>query len=223
MSNSFIKVFLGVWGAVAMAASGAVLTIEEFDAGANGWGDRDPGEMTVSHDAGNEWMVGSFGPTFLPQIDAFVINSGTDFLGDYVTPGLTQIAFDLFAVNVLPSDLFIKIIDGANVFSYQITPINAMSWETYTVNLLWSAGWIGLNEAAFNSALTSVDSIEIQLTRNGVGSQSYYLDNIQTLDTELGDPGAPGSIPEPNTLHQVLLFALFVLYFRKTSTLRALT
>jgi hypothetical protein len=134
-----------------------------------GWVDRDAGEMTVSHDAGKFLDGGSFrSPPFLPQSDAFRIASGPNFIGDYVTPGLTQIRFDLStAVNVLPSDLFIRIIRRVQ----HCLPTNSIrstmnSWDTYTVNLAWSFGWNGLSEAAFNAALTSVDALEIQIARS---------------------------------------------------------
>lgn len=199
---------LFIWGLMLAGvgpAFSAMLYLEDFDDGANGWTDRDAGEMTVSHDAGNEWMDGSYGASFLPQTDAFS-GTGSNFTGDYSGNGLTQISFQLYSDDVLPSDLFFRIIDGANIFSYQFSSINNLnSWQTFTVDLQWSFGWSGTSEAAFNSALTSVDSLEIQLTRNGTGAQSYYLDNIQTLDTEIGAPGAPGTVPEPAA------FSLFAL------------
>lgn len=191
-----IAVLIPMWFGI---ARGAILYLEDFDPDASGWVDRDAGEMTVSHDSVNDWLVGSFGPSFLPMTDAFRIDTGLNFLGDYVTPGLTQISFDLVAVNVLPSDLFIRIIDGANIFSYQFNPIN-MS-DTYVVNLAWSFGWSGISEAAFNAALASVDALEIQITRNTSVGQTYYLDNVQTLDSDIGGGGGGSSvIPEPATV-----------------------
>ena len=214
--KTFLKaaLLLGLIAAPVERAPAAILFLEEFDAGANGWGDRDPGEMTVTHDAGNEWMSGSFGASFLPQSDAFRIASGTDFLGDYVTPGLTQISFDLFAVNVLPSDLFIRIINGTDIFSYQFNPINAGSWETYTVDLTWSFGWVGVSEAAFNAARASVDAIEIQITRNTSVAQTYLLDNVQTLDTIIIDPGGPSAVPEPGALGLMMMGGIILLMTR---------
>jgi len=184
---------------------GAMLYLEDFDPDESGWVDRDAGEMSVSHDAGNDWMVGTFGASFLPQSDAFRIITGSNFLGDYVTPGLTQIRFDLYAVNVLPSDVLIRIIDGANTFTYQFNPVNLATWDTFTVNLAWSFGWSGLSEAAFNSALTSVDALEIQIARSGSGAQSYYLDNVETLNTDIGGGGGDTVIPEPATMSMFIL------------------
>jgi hypothetical protein len=192
---------------------GAIINLEDFNSGANGWTGRDS-LMSVSHDNGNGWMVGDFGFAFFPQTDAFRIDTGTDFIGDYVTPGITQIRFDLYAVNVLPSDLFIRLIDGANVFSYQFSPTQAagIGFETFVVNLAWSYGWSGLSELAFNNALASVDAIEIQLARNGSSAHSFYLDQFETLDTDLGGGGGgPSAVPEPTTLSMIMLITIAVL------------
>lgn len=208
----------------ASAAFGAVVYTENFTGGANGWGDRDSGEMTVSHQASvgvpaSAAMQGSFASqgVNIPQTDAFRISSGADFVGNYTTKGngLTQIQFDLYADDIVPSDLFIRLIDGSNTFSYQFNlgsfAIN--TWTTFSINLTWSAGWSGLSEGAFNTALTSVDALEIQLTRNNTGAQLYYLDNITTLDTDLGGGGGGSAVPEPGTGLLFLGFAT-LLYVR---------
>ena len=193
-----------------------MLYLEDFDPDESGWVDRDSGEMTVNHDAGNDWMVGSYGASILPQNDAFRIDSGANFLGDFVTPGITQIRFQFYAVNVLPSDLLIRIIDGANTFTYQFSPLTGafMNWETFTVNLAWSYGWNGLSEMAFNAALTSVDAVEIQVTRTGNGAQSYYLDNVETLNADLGG-GGDSVIPEPTTVSIFIIALAFFIGIRR--------
>jgi hypothetical protein len=193
------------------SAQAAILYLEDFDPNPSNWVTRD-GEMTVSHDPGN-FMVGSFGASFLPQSDAFRIASG-NFIGDYTSGTmdhpLTQISFDLVAVNVLPSDLFIRIIGGANTFTYQFSPISMSA--TYVVNLAWSFGWSGLSESAFNAALASVDALEIQIGRSGSLAQNYYLDNVQTLNTDIGGGGGGDTvIPEPTTV-SMFVFALGFLF-----------
>ncbi len=191
-----------------VTATAAVLHLEQFNSDV-GVSSRD-GSMTVGYDGGNDWMTGSFPPQgfAIPQADAFVVNSA-EFTGSYA--GLTKISFQMYAVNVLPSDLFIRIIDGVNVFSYQFNPIAGMfnNWQTFTVDLAWSFGWGGPSEAAFNAALTSVDQVEIQLSRNTAIAQEFRLDNVQTLDTPLDNGGGPSAVPEPNTI-SLLLFVIIV-------------
>jgi hypothetical protein len=192
----------------------AELYMETFDIDAAGWTTRD-GEMTVTHDNVNDWLVGSFAASFLPQSDAFQIATGVNFLGDFTSGStnhpLTKLSFDLQAFNVLPSDLFVRLIDGANTFSYQFAalPVSLLGgWVTFTVDLAWTYGWSGLSEAAFNTALSSVDMIEIQISRSGVGAQSFYLDNVQTLNDEINAGGSV--IPEPSVI-SLLLSAIAVL------------
>jgi hypothetical protein len=206
---------------VTSSVDAAVLYVEDFDPNIAGWTGRD-GEMTVSHDAVNYWVAGSFAASFLPQDDAFRIDTGTDFLGNYTSGSanhpLTQISFDFYAANVLPSDLFMRIIDGVNTFSYQFTPLNGalMNWKTFTVNLDWSYGWSGLSEAAFNAALTSVDKLEIQIARRGTGAQTFYLDNVRTLNTDIGG-GEPGdAVPEPSIFGLILIAAFLIGALRRS-------
>jgi hypothetical protein len=198
-----------------MSTPAAILHLEEFDADI-GVVNRE-GIMAVAHDGGNDWMTGSFSAQgfAFPQTDAFVINVG-NFTGSYA--GLTQIRFQMFAVNVLPSDMFIRIIDGVNIFSYQFNPIAGMynNWQTFTVDLAWSYGWSGISEAAFNTALNNVDQIEVQLSRSGGGAQAYRLDNFETLDTPLGGGGGPSAVPEPNTISLIFLIAAFMISIRRT-------
>jgi hypothetical protein len=199
--------------ALLLAGSGmvraAVVSIESFDSGLNGWTDRDAGEMAVSHDGGVGNPAGSMEGSFavqgfpVPQTDAFVINSGGDFVGNYTSygvGGLTAISFDLYAEDIAPSDLFIRLIDGSETFTYQFMSAGTMpldTWTTYNINLAWAYGWVGSSESAFNTALTSVDQLEIQLTRSGTGSQFFFLDNVTTYDDPLGPPPDTSAVPEP--------------------------
>ncbi len=203
-------------------SSGAILNLEDFTAvDGSGWVARDS-FMSVTDPI--NVLQGDFadqGIFFVPETDAFRIATGTDFLGDYTTGlplvdyPLTQISFYLLAVNVLPTDLFIRISDGVNTFSYQFNPINFS--DTYVVNLAWSYGWNGLDENAFNAALASIDWIDIQISRNGSGAQTYLLDNVQTLNTDIGGPGGGGdtAVPEPATLSLFLLALTFLSVYRK--------
>ncbi len=196
-----------------MSANAAILTTEDFTTDPGNVTDRD-GNMTVAHN-GSGYMTGTFASQAFPspETDAFNITI-PDFMGDYSGNGLTQIAFDFFAVNVVPSDLFIRLIDGSNVFSYQFTTL-ALGANSFTVDLVYSFGWTGLNSGAFATALTSIDAIEIEMTRSGTGAQEYRLDNLQTLNTPLGGGGGPSAVPEPNTLSFIALVVAGGLAWRR--------
>ncbi len=219
---------------VLMGASvrGAVMIVEDFSGGANGWVERPDGSgMTVSHDGGNFWMVGSFASQFFPfpETDAFAINTGTDFLGNYLTGTanhpLTQIKFDLFADDVLPSDLFIRLVNGTDVFSYQfsLASMNINTWTPFSINLDWTAGWSGPSQLAFNTALGAggVDQVEIQLSRGGSGFQSFFLDNVSITNTPLNGGGSNQAVPEPNQFLLLVLGGVLVYSLRRSSLKRA--
>lgn len=188
---------------------------ETFTDAAGGWGDRDSGKMTVTLDSGNDWMVGQFGgqafPT--PQTDAFRISSGPNFTGNFTGLGITGLSFDFYSANVLPSDLIIRLISGSGVFTYQFTPTGIQMWQTFSVEMLWSYGWDGAGESAFNLGLTAVNAVEIQLTRRGTGAQSYYLDNVTTYNTPLSWDTI--AVPEPDTLGLFIVAAVVVLRNRR--------
>lgn len=186
-----------------------------------GWEDRDSGEMALAYDATNDRMTGSFGSQVFPspQTDAFHIDSGTNYIGNYNDLGITQLSFDLYAEHVLPSDLMIRLVSGTDTFTYQFV-LNALavdSWNTYSGDMVWSYGWDGTSESSFNTALTDIDAVEIQITRLGTGAQAYYVDNITTYDTELDpDPGGGGGdsvVPEPQTMSLLVMASLFLLHF----------
>ena len=216
--------------AAATAARGAVVYTETFDiSGANGWGNRAGGLMSVSGPASlgspaSDALQGSFAASGSPLItDAFNISSGGNFVGDYTSlgvGGLTQFKFDLYAENAVPSDLFIYLVSGgADYYSYQLS-LSGMavdSWRTFTVNLD-GVGWTG--PGVFSAALTDVTEVQIELTRNGGAAQAFYLDNIQTLD---GPVSSASAVPEPNTLLMLSLAGagLFSLRRRLVDTRRS--
>lgn len=205
----------------------AVLFTEDFEGGANGWSGAGGG-MTVTHQGGvgspaSGAMQGVFaaqGMFPIPETDSFVIDSGTNFLGNYA--GLTGFTFDLFAETVLPSDLAVRIWSGANVFFYAQT-LDLMSpgaWTTFTVPLTYSAGWQDGGEVAFLSALDDVTRVEVQLTRSGSGEQYFYLDNFGTVNTGFNNGGG-SAVPEPSVGIVMLYFGAILISLRKRARVDA--
>jgi hypothetical protein len=199
----------------------ATIYVENFEGGAAGWTDRDPGNMTVTPQAAvgspaSGALQGSFGASFISQTDAFMIDSGTAFLGTYA--GLTGFTFDLYAEDVTPSDAAVRLVSGGDTFFFSLD-LSGMStdvWTPFTVSLTYSAGWVG-GQAAFNNMLNvaGVDQVEVQLTTSGTGAQLYYLDNFGTTSDDLGGGGGPSAIPEPSTLSNLLLVAGLFLACRR--------
>ena len=210
--------------AAATVARGAVVYTENFEniiSGANGWGNRAGGLMSVSGPSSlgspaSQALQGSFAASGSPLItDAFNISSGGNFVGDYTSlgvGGLTQFKFDLYAENAVPSDLFIYLVSGGvDYYSYQLNLSGMVvdSWRTFTVNLD-GVGWSGPGD--FSTALGSVSEVQSELTRNGTSAQAFYLDNIQTLD---GPVSGSSAVPEPNTLLMLSLAGAGLFSFRR--------
>ena len=183
--------------ALAGAARGAVFYTETFSSsgtvgGPSGWVDRDPGKMVDSWNSGFGHPAGSDQGTFaaqvfsLPQTDAWEANStssGGSFTGDYWvdTVGFTGFRLDFYAANVLPSDATLRFGDGTHVFSYSLgSQITAPGqWNQIGVTLNYAlGGWFGGTAAQFSNTLHSVTFVDVQVSRNGRGAQTYYLDNF---------------------------------------------
>lgn len=190
----------------------AILHTADFSVDASGWHDNAAGGMAVTHDALNDWMTLSFSAQGfpIPETGSLVYDSGPNFLGNYVSLGITQISFDFYAADVLPSELSLVLQGAGETFTYTFFPAFVGSFDTYTVDLLWSYGWDGIGESAFNTAVRDVTAIEIQITRSGTGLQYYYIDNISTYDTPLDEP-VGGVVPEPQTL-SLFAVAAFLIY-----------
>ena len=195
--------------ALSLNARAAVVTLESFGTAA-GWtgGDGDQGAgMSVGYNGGIGNPDGSLQGTFaeqvweFPETDSFMINSGTDFLGNYTAAGITGFQFDLRG-SVVPSDLALRIWSGASTFFYALNlgSMVANNWSTFTVPLQYNygTGWQSDGEAAFLLALNNVTRVDVQVTRNGSAEQSFFLDNFATLNTPFVDPGA-SAVPEPST------------------------
>ncbi len=205
---------LGIGVMMSFSAGAAILNHEDFSTDPGGtYNDRD-GFLTVAYDGLNEYITADFAfdPFNSPQTDAIVVTD-SNYTGSY--SGITQITFDLYAVSVLPSDLFIRFVDGASTMAYQISSLGGMlgSWATFTIDLVYSASW-GVNQATFDNILASVDQVEIQLTRSGGSAQEFRLDNLQTLDTAIGG-GGPSAIPEPTTMSFIAVVVASLVALRR--------
>lgn len=219
--NKFITGLLCSTLMAAGLARAAIVTLEDFSS--------DPGGDVTNVDTVNNFLTDSWNAggymsgTFAsqgvasPEEDGFSITLA-NFTGDYTSAGITQIAFDFFGVSLAPSYLFLNIVDGANIFSYQFTDLTGITggFTTFTADLVYSAGWTGAGSGAFTTALGSVDSIEVFFGRNGsTSSQDYALDNLQTLNTPIGGGGGPSAVPEPNTLSFIAMIAAGGLAWRR--------
>lgn len=175
-------------------ARAAQIITDEFS-GLDGWVDRDPGEMAVTHDASFGYLsLGSLQGSFstqllaLAQTDAFRITNSTfsgAFTGDYWATNATSYAFNFYADAALPSDLYVRFNGNGSTFfldvSSQIASVG--SWNYVTVPLSYGAGWVGGSAAAFSNALSDVQFVDVQITRNGTVQQNYWLDNFALNDT----------------------------------------
>ena len=194
---------------LAAAAQGAVFYTDTFASGLDGWVDRDPGKMTDSYNSGFGNPAGSDQGTFaaqvfpVPQTDAWRANSGTAtgaFTGNYwaTVPGFTGYRFDFYAANVLPSDLTLRFGNGTSTFSLALLPINLNitsvgSWYSVGVTLDYSqGGWFGGTAAQFSNTLSNVTFVDVQVTRNGTGAQTYNLDNFALVNQLI-------FVPEPTS------------------------
>ncbi len=204
--------------ALSLSARGAVLYTSTFDSSDEGWLDRDFNEMAVSFDSGFGNAAGSLRGVFdaqdvpMPETDAFRAGGSTAggaFVGDYTAINAGEFTFSFYAADIRPSDLVLRLNGDGNTFFRSIgSQVSGVGrWYTVTVPLLWDASWVGAGASAFASALTGVNWIDIQVTRNGADGQTYYLDNFELKEGNQNNGGGGGGdplVPEP----ELGLFAL---------------
>ena len=218
-------------------AHAAVLSTDDFLTGNEGWADRDAGvDMTVvwtgvgpgfGNPAGS--MQGSFAAQGVPasESDAFRLSGVGDLWGANPGYSLDSFTFDFYSDDILPGDLIFRINGSGGTFIRNIASYATSldTWQGVTVSLGYS-GWLGGTAAAFSNTLGSVNWIDIQVSRNGTGVQTYYFDNF-ILNGTLGGGGGGGSsaVPEPNTLLLLSLAAagLFSIRRRLISSSSAIT
>ena len=197
-----------------------MLTTENFDINDAGW--TDSGNLTVGHTTaeGNTpsppvaSLQGTMGPG---GSGSFTIDSGTDFLDDYNTPGLTGWTFDLMAEDELPLDVSLRFYSSSYVYTYfipfaQLSAMTLGDWSTFVVPATYGPGWIG-DSMQFSASLGSVSTVQVTIARNpGFTSLDFYLDNFGTL----GDPIDPGgAVPEPSTGLMILYGGMYIYAIRR--------
>lgn len=197
------KVCIGLLFLASSPAYSAVLTTETWDSSDASWVDRDVAEMAVSHSVfGGGSLLGSFALQGVPVPETDAVradssSSGGAFAGDYYA-GLGTVvgwSFNLYADHVLPSSLQIRFNgNGSTFFRSIVSEVTSIDvWESITVPLTSSLGWFGGTGAQFTNALSNVQYVEMQITRNGSSAQDYYLDNFANIS----GGGESTAIPEP--------------------------
>lgn len=205
MKNLLHAAVIGFAGlCLAQPSTAAVFYTETFDSTLSGWVDRDIGKMSVAASAGFGDPAGAMRGSFsaqafaTPQVDAFRATSaasGAAFSGNYNgLTGLTGFKFEMLASNVLPSAVSIRIGNGTNLFSFAVAPqiVTVGSWYTVGVPLTFQQGWFGGTASQFSNVLNNVTFVDIEINRNGTGSQVYFVDNFRLVNELI-------FVPEPTS------------------------
>ncbi len=193
--------------APAMPVGAAVFYMQTFSGTTEGWSAGGDG-LTVSQspDYGAGALEGTFqaqGRYGQPQTGEFLADtSGAPFGGDYNSSTNPYVAFqfDFYAAGTLPSSLTFHMSDGANNFYMVLDPQNSViqspdQWYTLTVPLspgLYNQYWYGGTANQFSNMLSHVTTVGVEVTRNGRGEQSYYIDNFRIMNDLL-------LVPEPTS------------------------
>ena len=186
--------------ATCLTAKGIVVYEEDWDSSDCGWQHRTSGEMNVCFSATNSpdegALIGVFPALDCPSPDADVFNadawaSGGMFVGDYWSSGQSPycLSFDFYAQDVLPSCLHFRFRSSSGVgtngffmcLDDQLTTVG--TWQRIQVPFQFSSNrWFGGSAADFSNALSNVEWAEVQVLRNGTGSQTYVIDHFSRVD-----------------------------------------
>jgi hypothetical protein len=184
------------WATAPLGSAQDTLIVEEGWHGGftEGWRNAVPGGMTDVY-----WSAFSPGGILggradgqlfpVPESGAFFADasaSGGRFAGNYYADGYEpeSFRFDFLAGETSPSYLWLNWAGqyGGTTRVFRTLWTNLLPrgvWQSITVPLAYgSGGWSGGSETEFTNALADVQWVEVRVTRNGPGEQSYYLDNF---------------------------------------------
>lgn len=165
---------------------------EKWPSSTSGWLDRDAGKMAVSwaNIGSGGALNGAFAAQGLgfPESDAFRAtntSSSGKFVGDYRAGGLVPLylRFGFIAQDVLPSAVQCRLRGAGVTFFWFVTNnISALgTWYLISVPLDTTNGWVGGTETEFSNTLSSVDWVEVQVTRNGTSAQNFNIANFSRV------------------------------------------
>jgi hypothetical protein len=160
---------------------------------------------------------------FSPEVDAIRITASPLFQNYTAVYGPTYTTFnwtfDFIAQDIAPSTFNIYFGNATDTFLYTISLSPVLGLNSLTINLASSA-WSGGPGTYSTYDFSSMTYIDIQYSRNGSGSQLYFLDNfaLNGFSGSGGGGGEESAIPEPNTwLLMTFVGALMVSLRRRFS------
>ena len=179
----------GISGRTLYAASLATETFTDTNGGWQGL-TNSPMVLTNLTSGGNPggYLRGSFSAIGIPTPDAgaFVVTgrlASANFIGDYMGVEAHLLGFDFRANEVVPgvNGLRINIFSGTKFMVRRLNAIVTATGVWYRIRLPLLAPELGgweENDLPFSSIMTNVTRLEIEITRNGTGAQTYLLDNF---------------------------------------------
>ncbi len=159
---------------------------ETFTSGLAGWIHQGQGSIQVTNESVHVIFAAQGGPP-QPQTASLTADtsaSGGAFTGDYGDADVDLIGFDFYAENALPSLLKLEWSAGTNTYFRDLkTHIGVTgAWHTLTVSLAGRAAgaWQGPEEeTVFAQSLQIVSQVVVRVSRAGVASQRYRIDNVR--------------------------------------------
>lgn len=176
-------------GLLAMALSrpiaAALLQEESFSVGSNGW--QSSGAAVVTHHP-NGYMEGMFAAQEIPSPGAvsFIATNAASsgaYTGSYTGASIELLGFSFRAREIKPSLLQLRLSGAGHSFfrSIEVASLMIDTWQRVLVPLQYGEGlWQGGDAGSFAELVGHVQSLSIQVARNGVSGQRYDLDRVGT-------------------------------------------
>jgi hypothetical protein len=168
---------------VAQHAKGAGIYRETFSEGMAGW--TNSGQLSVAYSNGA--LVGRFAAQAIPAPDTGALratntSSGGAFVGNYRDAGIWLIGLSFMAADIIPSSCALRLVGVTNSFfrSFKSYIVQTGVWYRFAfpVTSVAEGGWVGGSEALFQSVITNVLGVQIELLRNGTEAQRYFVDDV---------------------------------------------
>lgn len=181
---------------------------ETFDSGTCGW-------LCALEDHSYTWEPGNINESLIlyfryqgiPKPTIYLLSADTNssdgaFVGNYIEDDIKLARFKIFCEDFVPGDAYICMYCESTYnpsvlvhrWYYQLDGLKVGEWVSYDIPIRFESGWSADSDKTkeqFEADLTRVKYFYLSIQRAGMitDAQSYYLDDVELIDSNFDTDG----------------------------------